>query len=289
MLGTFQYMSPEQIEGGEADARSDIFAFGAVLYEMATGRKAFTGKSQASLIGSILRDEPAPISEVAPMTPPAFDARRQDLPRQGPRGPVPDRARRQAAAPVDRGRRLAGGTARLRSSRAARTARSWPGPSPPSLSPLRPSWPWGSFAARPRRPRSVRFEIATPSEVVSIDTPRISPDGQYLAFNATDSSGKTRIWIRALNAFSAQPLAGTRRDHAAFLVARQPVPGFLRRRKAQEDRGFRRAGPEDLRRPDGRGRLLEPGGSDPLRRDQHRSDLSRVRRGRSPGRRGQAR
>src|SRR5512132_1675716 len=73
ILGTFQYMSPEQLEGKEADARSDIFAFGAVLYEMATGRKAFEGKSQASLIGSILRDEPAPISTVQPMTPPALD------------------------------------------------------------------------------------------------------------------------------------------------------------------------------------------------------------------------
>src|SRR5262249_34132054 len=73
ILGTFQYMAPEQLESAEADARSDIFALGAVLYEMATGQKAFQGKSQASLIGSILKEEPPPPSSVAPMTPPALD------------------------------------------------------------------------------------------------------------------------------------------------------------------------------------------------------------------------
>ena len=73
VLGTFQYMSPEQLEGKEADARSDLFAFGCVLYEMVTGTKAFAGKSQASLIGSIMTSEPPPASTVSPMTPPALD------------------------------------------------------------------------------------------------------------------------------------------------------------------------------------------------------------------------
>ena len=65
ILGTFQYMAPEQLEGSEADARTDIFAFGAVLYEMLTGKKAFEGKSQASLIGAILEREPPPIVDAA--------------------------------------------------------------------------------------------------------------------------------------------------------------------------------------------------------------------------------
>ncbi len=73
IVGTFQYMSPEQLEGGEADARSDLFAFGAVLYEMATGKRAFEGKSQASLIAAILDKDPPPISSVAPLAPPALD------------------------------------------------------------------------------------------------------------------------------------------------------------------------------------------------------------------------
>jgi serine/threonine protein kinase len=73
ILGTVQYMAPEQLEGQEADARTDIFAFGAVLYEMVTGRKAFHGKSPVSLIGAILKDQPPAIADTQPMTPPALD------------------------------------------------------------------------------------------------------------------------------------------------------------------------------------------------------------------------
>ncbi len=72
ILGTFQYMSPEQLEGQEADARTDIFALGAVLYEMATGRRAFEGKTKTSLIAAIVKEQPRPIAEVQPLTPPAL-------------------------------------------------------------------------------------------------------------------------------------------------------------------------------------------------------------------------
>src|SRR3989304_3130079 len=73
ILGTLQYMAPEQLEGKEADSRTDLFAFGAVVYEMLTGKRAFEGKSQASLIGAILKDDPQPMSELQPMTPPVLD------------------------------------------------------------------------------------------------------------------------------------------------------------------------------------------------------------------------
>src|ERR1700752_1633523 len=73
ILGTLQYMAPEQLEGKEADARADIFAFGVVVYEMATGKKAFEGKSQASVIAAILDRDPPPMSSLQPMTPPTLD------------------------------------------------------------------------------------------------------------------------------------------------------------------------------------------------------------------------
>ena len=73
ILGTFQYMAPEQLEGGEADSRTDIWAFGCVVYEMVTGQKAFEGKSQASLISAIMSSEPPPPSSVESMSPPGLD------------------------------------------------------------------------------------------------------------------------------------------------------------------------------------------------------------------------
>jgi serine/threonine protein kinase len=73
IVGTLQYMAPEQLEGKETDARTDIFALGAVIYEMATGKKAFEGKSQASIIAKILEIDPPPMSSLQPMTPPAFE------------------------------------------------------------------------------------------------------------------------------------------------------------------------------------------------------------------------
>ena len=73
IVGTFQYMAPEQLEGSEVDRRSDLWALGCVLYEMSTGRRAFEGKTQASLIGSIMHTEPEPVSRISEVSPPELD------------------------------------------------------------------------------------------------------------------------------------------------------------------------------------------------------------------------
>ncbi|MDQ2979727.1 MAG: protein kinase [Acidobacteriota bacterium] len=226
ILGTFQYMAPEQLEGREADARTDIFAFGAVLYEMATGRKAFEGKSQASLIGSILRDEPAPISVVQPMTPPALDRVVKTCLAKDPED------RWQTARDVllqmkwiQEGGSQAGLPAPVAAQRKKRERIAWAiaGAALAAAAILAV----GFLRRAPAQPRTIRFEIATPEGITTIDAPRISPDGRHLAFNATDSSGMSRIWVRALNALAAQPLAGTEGTTRPFWSPDSRFLGFF--------------------------------------------------------------
>ena len=88
ILGTLQYMAPEQLEGKDADSRTDIFAFGAVVYEMVTGKRAFEGTSQASLIGAIMHSEPQPISSLEPMTPAGLDYGNRRVREQRPGRPL---------------------------------------------------------------------------------------------------------------------------------------------------------------------------------------------------------
>jgi Tol biopolymer transport system component/predicted Ser/Thr protein kinase len=208
ILGTFQYMAPEQLEGAEADVRSDIFALGAVLYEMATGQKAFQGKSQASLIGSILKEEPQSVSSLAPMTPPALDRIIKTCLAKDPEN------RFQTAHDVKlqlqwvaEGGSQAGLPAPVVARRKNREKLAWGVAAAVALAAVALGVGFLRRAPSPRR--VVRFEIATPEGITTIDAPRISPDGRYLAFNATDSSGKSRIYVRALNALSAQALNGT--------------------------------------------------------------------------------
>jgi eukaryotic-like serine/threonine-protein kinase len=226
VLGTFQYMSPEQLEGGDADARSDIFAFGAVLYEMATGRKAFSGKSQASLIGSILRDDPTAISEIAPMVSPALNRVIKTCLAKDPEH------RFQTAHDIKlqlewiaEGGSQAGLPAPVVARRKNREKLAWAVAVAALLAAA--ALGFGFWKRAPKPPRVVRFEIPIPVGITAIDAPKISPDGKTLAFNATGSDGKTQIWIRPLNALTAQPLPGTEGTRRPFWSPDSRFLGFV--------------------------------------------------------------
>jgi len=210
VLGTFQYMSPEQLEGGESDPRSDIFALGAVLYEMATGRKAFEGKSQASLIASIMSSSPPAISTIQPMTPPALDRVIGTCLEKDPED------RWQTAHDValqlkwiEEGGSQAGIPKPVASRRRSRERSAWivaafAGVVALTLAALH------FMSADPESPQLIRFNIQPPSGVTSFGSPRISPDGRYVAFNGVDSTGTTSLWVRPLNSLTAYPFPDTR-------------------------------------------------------------------------------
>ena len=226
ILGTFQYMAPEQIEGGEADARSDIFAFGCVLYEMLTGQKAFTGKSQASLISSIMGSDPPPISSIQPMIPASLD--------RIVKGCIAKEPEQRWSTAHDvmlqlqwiaEGGSMAGVPAPVVARRKSREKLSWAIAAAAVLGAA--AFAWGFVRRAPTTPALVRFEIPVPHDVTSIDVPRISPDGKILAFDATDVTGKNRIWIRRLDALTAQPLAGTEGGVRPFWSPDSKYVGFV--------------------------------------------------------------
>ncbi len=214
IVGTFQYMAPEQLEGREADARSDIWALGCVLYEMATGKRAFEGKSQASLIASIMEREPRPIAELQPLSPPGLDRLvRACLAKE------PDQ-RVQTAHDVKlelgwiaESGSQAGAAALAAARRRGRERLAW------SLvvASLVLGAALGALLLRPsERPQVIRFGVPPPRGTTDVDWPRVSPDGRTLAFLASDSSGSSRIWVRPLDAAEAHPLEEVKGDFRPF-------------------------------------------------------------------------
>jgi Tol biopolymer transport system component len=226
ILGTFQYMAPEQLEGSEADARSDIFSFGCVLYEMATGNKAFSGRSQASLIGAIMHSEPPPISSLQPMTPPALDrVVKTCLAKDADERFQTAHDVRLQLQWIAEGGSAVGLPAPVVAGRKGRERIAWALAAAAILAAA--ALGIGYRRRAPVRPRAVRFEVATPEGVSLIDFPRVSPDGRYLAFNATDASGRSRLWLRPLNALAAQPLAGTEGTTRPFWSPDSRFLGFF--------------------------------------------------------------
>ena len=219
IVGTFQYMAPEQLEGKAADARTDIFAFGAVLYEMLTGRKAFAGKSQASLISSIMTSSPAPVSSVQPLTPPGLDRLVERCLRKDPE------ERWQSARDLAEELKWVaegGAPAAL--------------PSPGARQPKRlAAAGWiaagvlalllaavGVFEMRRGAdvpPPPVRFQIPLPKGATwtSAGMPAVSPDGSRIVFSAYDESlRRIVLFLRALDSTAVQSLPGTDGAQGAF-------------------------------------------------------------------------
>ena len=291
ILGTFQYMAPEQLEGKEADARSDIFAFGCVLYEMLTGQKAFTGKSQA--VADRLDHEHRPAADLVD---PADDAagarpRRQDLPREGPGGPLVDGARRDAAAPVDRGGRLAGRAAGARRRAPQEPREAGVGASPPRPCSASAALGYGFVRRAPTPPaaRPVRDRQRRPGSRRS--TLRGSrPTDRLLAFNATDSAGKTpHLGPAAQRAHGAAARRAPRERGRPFWSPDSRFLGFFADGKLKKIDVTGGPPQKICDAPGGADGSWSSGGRDPLRRHGHRSDLPGLGRGRNAGRRRQAR
>jgi eukaryotic-like serine/threonine-protein kinase len=219
IIGTIQYMSPEQLEGKEADARSDIFAFGAVLYEMVAGKRPFSGKSQISLASSILESDPAPISTVKPQAPPAFEHVVTTCLQKNPE------ERYQTAHDIKLELQW---IAADKSSPVAA-----PATPAPSRSRERLGWAAALVAAivltaaaalffyhPAQSEHSIRAVIDPPEKTTfnltgdAAGPPVVSPDGSSIAFATIGTDGKTALWVRPTNALEARALPGT--DVAIF-------------------------------------------------------------------------
>jgi serine/threonine protein kinase/Tol biopolymer transport system component len=223
IVGTLTYMAPEQLESGIVDARTDIFAFGALMYEMATGKRAFEARSQASVIAAVLSSNPTSVTALQPAIPPALDRVISTCLAKDPDD------RWQTARDLLRELRwIAQATANRESVSGVVSRR-------PA-----PAWkPWviaGAAASlvtavvvfalvrylseRAPQSASIRFTVSPP-EGMSIgrttpertayegNAPAIAPDGTQLAFVASDSAGRTRLFIRRFDAVEPVAVPGT--------------------------------------------------------------------------------
>jgi eukaryotic-like serine/threonine-protein kinase len=215
IVGTIQYMAPEQIEGKEADARSDVFAFGAVLYEMTAGKRPFSGKSQISMASSILEADPEPISVLKPNTPPAFEHVVTTCLQKDPE------ERYQTAHDIK---------LELQWIAAGRSSPAVAAPLQAGASNARQRFGWaaavalaivlgavaGMFINRPAQSApSTRTVIDPPAKTTLNLTgdfagpPVLSPDGSSIAFTADAGDGKTVLWVRPMNMLEGHALPGT--------------------------------------------------------------------------------
>jgi eukaryotic-like serine/threonine-protein kinase len=231
ILGTLQYMAPEQVEAKEVDARTDIFAFGAVVYEMATGKKAFEGKTSASVMAKILESDPPPMSLLQPMTPPALDhVVKKCLVKE------PEDRWQSAKDLADELKWIADESA----------ARNVPTAVPVVSSHISPRWMVVSAVAclvvaaiaafavwllRPTPPRPVtRFAISLPAgqRLAALEEPvvAVSQDGTHLAYVATQG-GNPQLYLRTMDSLEAKPIPSTEGAAAPFFSPDSQWVGFF--------------------------------------------------------------
>ncbi|HSU69056.1 MAG TPA: protein kinase [Tepidisphaeraceae bacterium] len=233
ILGTFQYMPPEQLEGREIDARADIFAFGAVLYEMLAGRRAFEGESQARVIAAIMSTEPPRLSTVNPLLPAALEhivnkclakdrehrwQNAQDLSTE--LSWIAEGGSQTALEAVADGQRVNGlGRPIVRSAGIVFLL-------------LVAMVLFGARYFRQRVPEQliVKFTLMPP-ESTSFTFLAVSPDGRRVTFVATDGAEKSRLWVRALDSVVSQPLAGTEDASNPFWSPDSRSIGFFAQNK----------------------------------------------------------
>jgi len=218
ILGTYQYMSPEQVEGEEADARSDIWALGCVIYEMIAGQRAFSGKSQSSVIAAILEREPQPLIAVQPEVPIILDALVRACLAKAPadriqsahdvglqlRWIVGDSASSQARVAIERKRR-----------------RSWvPAAVAAAVAVVALAIPAYRYvtARPPAPPRAIVLTIPPPDGQVfsPVDGFSLSRDGTAIAFTTTAESGERSLWVRRLDSAAPMRIASVRNPLLPF-------------------------------------------------------------------------
>jgi Tol biopolymer transport system component len=236
ILGTLQYMAPEQLQGKETDARADIFAFGALFYEMATGKKAFTGNSQASLISAIMSSDPPPIAASQPLTPPALDRVVKTCLAKDPD------ERWQSATDLVRELKWLAEAARPPTSEGVVGSHTNAG---------RHAWiAWSvatvclialaAFAYRQRATSDqgkLRFFVNAPdgwnlasptSLTIGATTPlAVSPNGRQVAFVARNADGRALLWIHSLDSLAAHGLTGTDDATSPFWSPDSRFVGFF--------------------------------------------------------------
>jgi Tol biopolymer transport system component len=231
LVGTLQYMAPEQLDGRAVDARTDLFALGAMMYEMATGRRAFEGASPASVIGKILHVTPPALSTLVPSASRVLDRivarcleRDPERRWQNARDVMLEL---QAAAEArenddqnDRGRPgyktawIAGILAALLGAAvAASIAVRW----------REPQAPQQAVRAIMPPPADARFTFSGDFG----GPPALSPDGRTVAFVGGDSAGRRALWLRPLDSLQATPLAGTVGATFPFWAATGQSLGFF--------------------------------------------------------------